>query len=85
MVTGEQESVGRMVQAESVIGLGSLLAGGVAALSQSAAPVPSMIVILTVVGGAIQWWTLRKLGSEARTIGYRLLVLVGIALVVAAW
>jgi hypothetical protein len=84
MVTGEEEAVSRTLRAEGVIGLGSLLTGGAAAISQSAAPVPTMMVTLIVVGGLIEWWMLRKRSSETRAVGYRLLVLVGIALVAAA-
>jgi hypothetical protein len=67
----------RMLEAVSVV---VLVLGG-AAIVMNGAPVLEIMVVATiVVVGVVEWWTVRKLGKEARDVGFRLLFLVGVAL-----
>jgi hypothetical protein len=67
----------RMLEAVSVV---LLVLGGAAIVINGAPVLEIMIVATIVVAGVVEWWTVRKLGKEARDVGFRLLFLVGVAL-----
>jgi hypothetical protein len=63
-----------------VLSVGSLVLGGMAIVMNGAPLLEIMIVVSIVVAGVWEWWAVRKLGKEARDVGVRLLLLVGVAL-----
>jgi hypothetical protein len=67
----------RMLEALAVV---LLVFGGVLIVVSGAPVLEIMIVATIVVAGVVEWWTVRKLGKEARDVGFRLLFLVGVAL-----
>ncbi len=58
------------------------LVGGGALVAANDAPILKiLVVVIIVVGGVDQWFAWRKLGGDARNVGTRLLLLVGLTLI----
>jgi hydrogenase/urease accessory protein HupE len=62
-----------------------ILAGGGWVAVADRPPVPAMVVALIVAGGAIEGWSVRHLGDDARRVSARFLFLLGMALMLSGW
>lgn len=64
-----------------VIAVGLLVLGGISVAVDGAPQLEILVAGVIVLCGLAQWWELRKLSEETRSVGNRLLFLVGVTLV----
>ncbi len=64
-----------------MLAVGLLILGGILVVLDGAPPLQILVVAVIALCGLGQWWALRKASEETRTVGNRLLFLVGVSLV----